>query len=94
MPSARVTLGGATIGIPLVGLLVLSGAVGWGVLVVVGAVPRLVRVLRLYGEPKPDAPPEGFRIWPLWYVALAFHHNSLAGGLFVLGLVLNLAFSL
>jgi hypothetical protein len=26
----------------------------------------------------------------LWYVAAAFYHNKLAGGLFVLGLILNL----
>jgi hypothetical protein len=26
----------------------------------------------------------------LWYVSAAFYHNKLAGGLFVLGLILNL----
>lgn len=79
---------------PAVAALVLTGVVGWGVLVVVAALPRLVRVLRAYGEPKPEQPPAGFRIWPLWYVALAFYHNSLAGGLFVAGLVLNAALHL
>jgi 1,4-dihydroxy-2-naphthoate octaprenyltransferase len=75
---------------PIVALLVASGSLGWGVLLVVGALPRLVRVLKLYNEPKPASPPEGYRIWPLWYVALAFFHNKLAGGLFVLGLIVNL----
>jgi 1,4-dihydroxy-2-naphthoate octaprenyltransferase len=75
---------------PIVALLVLTGSLGWGVLLVFGALPRLVRVLKLYGEPKPASPPEGYRIWPLWYVALAFYHNKLAGGLFVLGLIVNL----
>ena len=75
---------------PIVLALVLSGNLGWGVLLVVFALPRLVQVLRAYSAPKPDAPPPGFRIWPLWYVALAFHHNKLAGGLFVLGLLVNL----
>lgn len=74
---------------PAVVLLVLLDLVGWGVVLVALAVPRLVRVLRAYNEPKPDQPPAGFRIWPLWYVALAFYHNSLAGGLFVAGLLLN-----
>ena len=74
---------------PIVLLLVVTGNVGWGVLLVFAAVPRLVRVVRQYSEPKPDAPPPGFRIWPLWYVALAFYHNKLAGGLFVAGLFLN-----
>ncbi len=75
-------------------LLVATGALGAGVLLVGFALPRLVEVLRTYSEPKPAEPPPGFRIWPLWYVALAFHHNKLAGGLFVLGLLVNLIFGL
>ena len=78
---------------PIVVGLVAAGCLGWGVLLSLGALPRLVRVLKAYNEPKPAAPPPGYRIWPLWYVALAFHHNKLAGGLFVLGLVVNLALS-
>jgi 1,4-dihydroxy-2-naphthoate octaprenyltransferase len=74
--------------------LALSGIVGWGVLLVVAALPRLVEVLRAYSQPKPEAPPPGYRIWPLWFVALAFHHNRLAGGLFVLGLAVNAIFGL
>ena len=34
-------------------------------------------------------PPAGYRLWPLWYVSLAFVHGRLAGGLFVLGLLAN-----
>jgi 1,4-dihydroxy-2-naphthoate octaprenyltransferase len=79
---------------PIVGLLVLRGDLGWGVLLVAFAIPRLVRVLKVYDEPKPEKAPEGFLIWPLWYVAIAFHHNRLAGGLFVLGLVVNAALGL
>jgi 1,4-dihydroxy-2-naphthoate octaprenyltransferase len=75
---------------PIVVLLVLTGSLGWGVLLVLFALPRLKRVLQVYAEPKPAAPPAGFRIWPLWYVAAAFYHNKLAGGLFVLGLIVNL----
>ena len=72
--------------------LLLSVPVLLGIIFLVFALPRLWQVLKAYSEPKPDAPPPGFRIWPLWYVALAFHHNKLAGGLFVLGLVVNLVF--
>jgi 1,4-dihydroxy-2-naphthoate octaprenyltransferase len=72
-----------------VAALVVSGRVGPGVLLVGAAIPRLVRVLRAYSEPKPAAPPPGYRLWPLWYVSLAFYHNRLAGGLFVLGLMVN-----
>src|SRR6266404_2831584 len=69
--------------------LVVTGCLGVGVLVVGAAVPRLVEVLRAYSQPKPAAPPPGYRIWPLWFVALAFHHNRLAGALFVVGLAVN-----
>jgi 1,4-dihydroxy-2-naphthoate octaprenyltransferase len=74
---------------PIVLLLVMSGAVGVGVLIVAAAIPRLRKVLEAYSQPKPAAPPEGYRIWPLWWVAAAFYHNRLAGGLFVLGLAIN-----
>jgi 1,4-dihydroxy-2-naphthoate octaprenyltransferase len=69
--------------------LVGSGTLGIGVLLVALALPRLITVLRAYALPKPAAPPPGYRVWPLWYVSLAFHHNRLAGALFVLGLALN-----
>jgi 1,4-dihydroxy-2-naphthoate polyprenyltransferase len=69
--------------------LVVSGYLGAGVLIVAAALPRLRQVLKAYSQPKPAAPPRGYRIWPLWYVSLAFHHNKLAGGLFVLGLAVN-----
>jgi 1,4-dihydroxy-2-naphthoate octaprenyltransferase len=78
----------------IVAALVVNGTVGVGVLLVAFALPRLVQVLRAYSEPKPAAPPAGYRIWPLWFVALAFHHNKLAGGLFVLGLAVNAALGL
>jgi 1,4-dihydroxy-2-naphthoate octaprenyltransferase len=69
--------------------LVVSGKLGVGVLIVAAAIPRLIQVLKAYSQPKPDAPPPGYRIWPLWFVSLAFYHNRLAGGLFVLGLAAN-----
>ena len=79
---------------PIVVGLVALGSLGPGVLLVGFALPRLMRVLKAYSEPRPDAPPPNYRIWPLWYVALAFYHNKLAGGLFVLGLVVNLVLGL
>ena len=74
---------------PIVLILVVTGWIGAGVLLVAAAIPRLRQVLKAYAQPKPAAPPPGYRIWPLWYVSLAFHHNKLAGGLFVLGLGVN-----
>jgi 1,4-dihydroxy-2-naphthoate polyprenyltransferase len=78
----------------VVAALVLNGTLGMGVLLVAFALPRLVTVLKAYSEPKPAGPPPGYRLWPLWFVSLAFYHNRLAGGLFVLGLAANVLFGL
>ena len=72
--------------------LVLTGTLGIWVLLVVLALRRLIEVLRVYNRPKPEEPPEDYPVWPLWFVSAAFYHNKLAGGLFVLGLILNLIF--
>jgi 1,4-dihydroxy-2-naphthoate octaprenyltransferase len=69
--------------------LVVSGTLGAWVLLVLGSLPLLRRILKLYSEPKPAAPPPGYRIWPLWYVASAFVLTRRAGALFILGLALN-----
>lgn len=70
--------------------LVLTGTLGIWVLLVLVALPRLVRVLGIYRAPRPTEAPPDYPVWPLWYVSAAFFHNKLAGGLFVLGLILNL----
>jgi 1,4-dihydroxy-2-naphthoate octaprenyltransferase len=70
--------------------LVLSGTLGVWVLLVFLALPRLRQVLKIYNEPKPAEAPEDYPVWPLWFVSAAFFHNKLAGGMFVLGLIMNL----
>ncbi len=72
--------------------LVLTGTLGVWVLLVVLALPRLREVIKIYNEPKPSGPPPDYPVWPLWFVSAAFYHNKLAGGMFVLGLILNLIF--
>jgi 1,4-dihydroxy-2-naphthoate octaprenyltransferase len=74
----------------LIAVLVLSGSLGIWVLLVFFALPRLILVLKSYREPKPIEPPANYPVWPLWFVSAAFYHNKLAGGLFVLGLILNI----
>jgi 1,4-dihydroxy-2-naphthoate octaprenyltransferase len=69
--------------------LVLTGTLGVWTLIVFGALPKLVQVLKVYNQPKPESAPPGFPIWPLWYVAWAFLVTRRAGALFVLGLVLD-----
>ena len=52
-------------------------------------ITRLVSVWGPFSRPKPDAPPAGFPIWPLWFAALAFVHTRRAGGALLLGLFLG-----
>jgi 1,4-dihydroxy-2-naphthoate octaprenyltransferase len=74
---------------PLVGLLVALGTMPILSLVCLVGVVRLVKVWGPFSRPKPDAPPEGFPIWPLWFAAIAFVHTRLAGALLVLGMLLG-----
>jgi 1,4-dihydroxy-2-naphthoate polyprenyltransferase len=76
---------------PLLAGAVLAGWVGPWVLLAVVAIPELIRALRFFNKPKPDAPPAWYpaRGWPLWFVGFAFRHVRLAGFLMTLGLVLN-----
>jgi 1,4-dihydroxy-2-naphthoate octaprenyltransferase len=77
---------------PLIVLTVLVGWVGPWVLLAVLAIPTLWGVLKVFNQPKPLEPPSWYppRGWPLWFVAFAFRHVRLAGGLLTLGLLLNI----
>ncbi len=66
---------------------VLGGALPWPSLAVIGALPVLVKTLQPLREPRPDIPPEGFPVWPLWFAAIAFVHTRRAGALLVVGLL-------
>ena len=70
---------------PLVGVLVAIGTLPILSLLCLLGLLRLAKIWGSYGEPKPEAPPPGFPIWPLWFAALAFVHTRRAGGLLVLG---------
>ncbi len=70
-------------------LLVLTGVLGLWCLLVFAAVPRLLETLRTFRQPPPESAPEGYPIWPLWYVAWAFRHTRRAGGLLVAGLFID-----
>jgi 1,4-dihydroxy-2-naphthoate octaprenyltransferase len=74
---------------PIVIAAVLVGWIGpWVALVVLG-IPRLTEVLRTFSAPRPESPPHSYVGWPLWFVGAAFIHTRRAGGLLVLGLILN-----
>jgi 1,4-dihydroxy-2-naphthoate octaprenyltransferase len=73
----------------LVVALVVLRVTGPWVLLTFLALPRFVQVWRAYSRPRPQEPPEGWTVWPLWYVGWAMLFNRRAGELFTLGLFLN-----
>jgi len=77
----------------LVAVSVLVGAMPWPALLVVLALPRLIKVWPYFRRPPPDEPPKNFPVWPLWYAALAWLHTRQAGLLLVLGLAVGAAVS-
>jgi len=62
-----------------------------GMLLMLGAVPALVRCVRLAGGPRPAQAPAEYpaNVWPLWYTAAAFRFARLGGLLLVLGVVVD-----
>lgn len=69
--------------------LVMVGSLGVWTLLTFLALPRMWEVIKTYSKPRPSEAPPGYPIWPLWYVAWAFSLTRRAGGLFVLGLVID-----
>jgi 1,4-dihydroxy-2-naphthoate octaprenyltransferase len=68
---------------------VLAKAMPWPALLVVAALPRLVKVWPYFRRPPPKEPPAKFPVWPLWYAALAWVHVREAGALLVAGLAIG-----
>ena len=75
-----------------IGGLVAAGVLGVWTLVVFPGMTRLVGTLRVFREPPPQTAPQGYPIWPLWYVAWAFLHTRYVGALLVAGMILNALF--
>ena len=75
-----------------IGGLVATGVLGVWTLVVGAGVPRLIATLRVFRDPPPETAPEGYPIWPLWYVAWAFLHTRRAGALLLVGMAVNALF--
>ncbi len=68
---------------------VLAKAMPWPALLVLLALPRLIKVWPYFRRPPPDEPPADFPVWPLWYAALAWVHVRQAGALLVAGLAIG-----
>jgi 1,4-dihydroxy-2-naphthoate octaprenyltransferase len=69
-----------------------SALIGWigpFVMLVVLGIPMLLQVLGQFSQPRPESPPHSYVGWPLWFVGGAFLHTRRAGGLLIVGLLLN-----
>jgi 1,4-dihydroxy-2-naphthoate polyprenyltransferase len=71
---------------------VLVDALPWPALAALGAVPLLARALKALRRPRPERPPHGFPVWPLWFAAFAFTHTRRAGALLVAGVAIAAIF--
>jgi 1,4-dihydroxy-2-naphthoate octaprenyltransferase len=60
------------------------------VLLVFLAVGRGWRVVKLLSEPRPKEAPPGFALWPRWFSTAQLLHIRLFGGLYVLGIILDI----
>jgi 1,4-dihydroxy-2-naphthoate octaprenyltransferase len=60
-------------------------------LLVVLALPRAARAVRVMSSPAPGEPPAGYVGWPLWYHRVCLVHNRMFGWLYLAGLALGAA---
>ena len=60
------------------------------VLLVFLAAGRGWRVIKLLSEPRPKEAPPGFALWPRWFSTPQLLHIRLFGGLYVLGIILDI----
>ena len=70
--------------------LVIFGVASPFILLTFLAIPRLIQSWKIYSEEKPDSPPDGWTIWPLWYVGWAMYFNRKAGELLIVGMLLGI----
>jgi 1,4-dihydroxy-2-naphthoate octaprenyltransferase len=70
-------------------VLVGVGALPWPTVLAYAALPALFKVWKAFDRPRPDRPPAGFPVWPLWFAAIAFLHTRRAGALLVGGLAVG-----
>jgi 1,4-dihydroxy-2-naphthoate octaprenyltransferase len=68
---------------------VATGSLTPFVAVVLVAVPRALRALRVMARPAPSSPPAGYVGWPLWYHRVCLVHNRAFGWLYIAGLALG-----
>jgi 1,4-dihydroxy-2-naphthoate octaprenyltransferase len=73
--------------------LVATGYFSTFMLLVLFGVKRAFYAMAVLSKPRPAGAPAGFEaFWPTWFSGFAFYHNRMFGGMFILGILLDLAF--
>jgi 1,4-dihydroxy-2-naphthoate octaprenyltransferase len=72
---------------------VAASVLPWPALASFGGLPLCWRALKALRRPRPEKPPRGFPVWPLWFAAFVFTHTRRAGALLVSGLAVAVIFS-
>lgn len=76
----------------LVAWLTFTGSLGWPLALVLFSIPKFLWAAKVFAQPRPTEKPEGEKGegWPLYLVGHAFQYNKRFGGLFLLGLLIDL----
>jgi len=76
-------------------MLFIFGIIGWPILIILFSIPSIIKVAKVFKLPRPSEKPVNFpdEGWPTYLAAHAFYCNQVIGGLFILGLLLTIAFS-
>ena len=73
--------------------LVVTGYFSTFMLLVLFGVQRAFYAIAVLSKPRPEAAPEGFEaFWPTWFSGFCFYHNRMFGGMFILGILLDVIF--
>jgi 1,4-dihydroxy-2-naphthoate octaprenyltransferase len=81
--------------IVLVVVAVFTGVLKLPVLVVLLALPKYLKTVRLFLQPKPSEPdPVNKTTWPLYFASFAFVYNRRFSLLFLSGLILSLFYGI
>ena len=73
--------------------LILTGFFSWTMFIVLLAFPYYLKpIWPIFAKPTPEACPPDYpkEAWPLWFSSHAFVHNRKFGGLFLLGLIVQM----
>ena len=84
-PARQVTRGMFVVFYAMVVGLAIAQILPVATVLVFASLPLMVRVWKVYGEPKPAESPFPNPVWPLWFAPHSFLVTRRAGGLLILG---------